>query len=1189
GPTTVITRINYNTEFPLTFEPLNGYELTQVKAGDKIYTPVNGVVTLDHSGLEATYEVTCVPYERTQDFTVNVGPTSGGSLAVILSPKHAANRQWVYLEPGQNTIKVHPNDFPISLASSQGCVYVNGSKVEPDADGYYFAQKPAAGQDIRLYESQVSTVPVKVTNQSGKNCTITIDGKTVTAGTTVEVLPGSQVVVTPTTTSDAANLMLVTGTNYNSYVLQSGNKFTYTVNKAADLTLRPKAIVTLALDANWKELQFEESTTGEIITPKSQNFTTMLPYISGASATTSYTLKVYDPSKIYILKEATGSPSTGFSYSIKGTVTFRSGTTVTITTQKSPKPYYVNIHVAPGDNYYNYKYNSSTGLYESSWSSLNEVTNLICVKNGVSYGGGMIDMGDGNYMPSPLRTQSLLRYGDNNYNRDYTTAASNFSGSASPDFYETFNLDESEFPLTIYNASELSYTYNSVYVVEESSYGTNINEVYQGNTYQIEKPADGSFTVDVYLSFDYNLSNSKNINFNTAATGYYYACDSEEPVLVDPSNFMNSYSPTVYKYSKVKVYPLEGMTIKSVTANITNQDPVNIEPNEKGEYIINGNALDIWYNYGYNTTCSIDVELDGCRFTFNAEAFNGMTDPKLLVNGIGSDGEALVADPDDVTLKLGDYWGNLSTSMVITSITDTKSGRVLGYDHRTGKVTGLEADMDLKIEYKEIVKDRTLKVKVQGSKTTTDRFPTTAKMVLGSGEETNLYFVRIASTSFQDVSVNYSSEYDLPFSFKDVEYTYSGSTMRPDVFLNNEKVEYVNGAYAFPSAIPDNSTLVITRPTSARTSTVTVETQIAEIGDSKSFLNLAVDVNGEIVSDNIAENAFSKVLPAFSQVKVVNNGSTTDYTVRYSTTGSTSDLKTLPAYGVDLPLGSSSSAKVLLYVEPVMNSLTFSAAEGTDLSAISVTDENGKAYAATAGTIYLPTSVKSLKVTTSEPESYLTISSSAAGMTFDKDSGMLSGLATGTLTLTTNKVVRENEVKIFVDDEDLPGTLVLGNGKVTQTSENLSEGFQTIKFSEEDLPLIYRLAEVTSADGDDEGSLGEDSDFDPTRPETMPAVYVNGQRLEYSVEHGGYIFPVEALTGETAPVIKIYAPDPTATATPDPDDPDAPEVGGVKNITLFYLVEPGITFKAIEEYSVEVTESGMREVLPSTYVELEAQ
>ncbi|MDE6266957.1 MAG: hypothetical protein K2M07_06390 [Muribaculaceae bacterium] len=1191
GPSTLISKNGYSTEFPLTFSPGYGFEITQVKSGEKIYKAVNGEVTLDHKGMDATYEVTCVPYERTQDLTVTVGSAAGGSLALILSPKNPANREWVYLDFGKNTIKVHPNDFPVSLASSAGCVYVNGEKVEPDAEGYYFAEKPAAGQDIRLFDNQINPVSVKVTNQSGKNCTITIDGKTITSGIPVDVLPGSQVVITPTTSSDAANLMLQTGSNNNSYILQTGNKFTYTVKGACDLTLRPKAIVTVALDSNWKQFQIQETTTGQIYSPNSQTYTMMLPYVSGASTTTAYTLKVYDPSKIYTISTASASGVTaGFSYSVANeTVTFRSGATVNITTKKNPKPYYVNIHVAPNDNYYSY--NPKSGLYEDNYGGVcDQATNLICVKNGESYGGG--SMGGGSM---PYKIKSLLRIGDNNYYRDYSSDASNFNNTSSPDFQETFNLDESEFPLTIFNASSLPCQYSSVVVAEKSDYGYYFNYIGNDEEYTINKPADGSYTLDLYISYDSNVQyRNETINFNPGGAPYYYEVDGTEPVLVEPENHWSDLSAMIYQCSSVKIYPAEkGFSIKSLTVNITNTDPIQIEPNEKGEYIINGRDLKIWNNYGYNTTCKIDVDFDGCYFTFSGGKIGDMDGPTAIINGRSAAYEALVSDPEDVTIKLGFYsQTNVDPSYVIKTVTDKNSGKVLGYDHRTGKLTGLEAGMDLNIEYENVVTDRTMTVKFQGSKASGNNVKfnsTNAMLELGNGATQGVYYANVNASTFTSVNVKFSSLYDLPFKLKDVEYTNNGTTMMPDVFLNNEKIEYVNGAYAFPyDDVPDKSTLVIVRKATNQTSSVNVSTQTGASGDSNTYLNLALEVNGTVVSENIADDAFNKPYPVSSVVKVVNKGSATDYTVRYSTTtgGTASEFKAVPAAGVTLSLG---VTDILFDIQPVMNNLTFSPASGTDLATITVTDENGKKFDLTDGSISLPTSVKSLKVTTSEPESYLTVSSSADGMTFDKDSGVLSGLATATVTLTTNRVVRESEVKIFVDDEDLPGTIVLGNGKVIETSESLTEGFQTVKFSDEDLPLIYRLAEVTSGDGEDEGSLGEDSGFDPARPETMPAVYVNGQRLEYSEEHGGYIFPVEALTGDTAPVIKIYAPDPTATGTTDPDDPDAPEVGGVKNITLFYLVEPGITFKAIEDYSAEVTEAGMREVLPSTYIELEAK
>lgn len=253
-------------------------------------------------------------------------------------------------------------------------------------------------------------------------------------------------------------------------------------------------------------------------------------------------------------------------------------------------------------------------------------------------------------------------------------------------------------------------------------------------------------------------------------------------------------------------------------------------------------------------------------------------------------------------------------------------------------------------------------------------------------------------------------------------------------------------------------------------------------------------------------------------------------------------------------------------IEPDIDVLTINAGMDTDLTKISVTDNLDNIYSlsGSSANVSFRGDVTSMKIFNTDPDFYISsVTTNPSTIKYDVTTGELTNLTTDSLTITSKQLERKQEVNIFVDGTELEGAeITLGNGKVIETGQALTQGSQTIQFAEEDLPIIFKVPDSYFGEG---GSV-------PTDPSKMPAVIVNGETLTYSPEHKGYVFPVEAFADpKNPPVIKIY-----------PAEPDLVEIS--------YLVEPGITFKAFSDgdESTAVTEATTLSLLPGTTISLTA-
>lgn len=1146
-----------NTDYNIRFYPHEGYivskvTLTAPDGKTQVYNAdASGEVRLKYSGMNAVYDVEVAPYERNIPLSVYIDGGSSSGISVTLGVNHV-NREYMDLKNGRQTVNVNPMDFPIHVHESGAKVYVNGVQVPEQGNHDFITEAPAAGSDVRIFSRASSTYPVTIKESpAGVNATITMDGNPITYGSYF-ALPGTEFVITPTTATG-----MILQTSPYSWIEPKDGKFTFSPNAACELTIRPKAVATITCDA-WNSFELHSVQTGEVYKLQGKTTDIVLPYVSGSSANTWYEFKIVDPNEVMRIASASGT-----NYSINDAndlLELKSGGTVTLVAEKNPKPYFINIHVVP-DNFYT-KLDPATGKYGDMGNANESCTDLYVTRNE--------DEGNnGEYGPMPTFNK-YLRYGDNNYYRDYSLHDINDENSYNgnpPKYFpgisnklnEFFNLTADQFPVTIHNGSD----YQSMYIIKENN---SIEEIYSGGEYTIERPSDGNYKVDLRVSLRYEQSAP--IVFHGA--DYYYQLSGHEEVLVREEYY--GMEDQVYSFSTIKIRPIEGGEIEEVSLGIQNSSqPMQfsvVDPDENGNYII---AIDPQpFGSIYNLNYAIRVVIKTTLLTTEVSD----NDAGVKINGVmggmdGSGGTYYIVNLDDVKVTC-------EPNYTITSIVDLTSGKSLDFNPATGLVYGLTDGMNLYITVEKYERNNTLTLKYYRNglspSATGNATLILAPATMQKKEETAY---SLASTGNGLLSRTiYFNPSDAPFALENATYKLGATTVQDKVYLNNVEVPFVNGAYQFPGEVPDGSTLILLRPNTNAVSDVKATAEI------ESGLKVDVTVGGLSAPDL---SGFT--VPVATAVKVTElEGNEFDYKAEYSLDGGAT-WNVLPTAGYTLQ---SSDRQLMIRATKTYNTLIVNIAEGTDLSDLKFSNGDVEYELTDGNTLMLPTRVKSLMITTSKPDSYIeaTVGDGVEGMEFNKELGTLSGIVPGTLEISTKTIDRNHEVMVFLDDANFDeGTLVRGYGKVIETSVALSEGFQNILFSKEELPLVYRLIASTE---DDESDFIGDTSFDPNRPETMPSVFINGEQLEYSPEHGGYVFPEATLTAEGASVIKIYAPKTGAEGDENPDDPTAPQTG-VSKISVFYLVENGVKFEAIEDYTTKVTEAGMRDLLPSTLIELTAE
>ncbi len=1126
GVTTDFVEKNIAAGYYLDFAPKKGYYIEEIILNGT--TPLKldreGTLTYTAGAMDDVFEVKVKPYDRNIPLDLYVDAGTLNYVYVVFNLGGPNNRHEEFTN-GRHSIMVHPCDFPIYVGESNPAVYVGGEIQSPVEEGsrMYINEVPV-GKEVRIYSAFTSSYPVTINDFSG---TVTMDGKEITPGTYF-VLPGTVFEFTPSAAPDG--MILQTG-KY-TYEEPKDGKFIFTPVTKSIVTLRNKDLLTIKCDENWRNMTLLEENSGEQYELQGASTTIVLP--QGVS---EYKFSVTDTDGIYRVSTITGATQAD---NDKGTFTATRGGTITLTTEKNPNPYFLNIHVVPQDFQY-YEYDRTSGKYYGGLDgNIERSSDIIAMRNGVD-----MDM-----------NINYLRYGDNNFNRDYTLHEEydenrRFFGFFAPTQHEFYNLNVKEFPVTVYNPSD---NYSQIYVINDGE--TTI--VQPGEFYDIE-------LINGVYNYDVHIYESEPLLVPIRFDGDSYYCK----VGSNPEEFVGSpkaSSYTVDLSTTVKLRPVEDQEIEYVTLKLKTgysgdvyADIYTVPDEEYADYYsVNENGeYEISFNSGLFSTghtssfgSQFAVEVGFKQFEVNVTSSLAEAGVYFAERYVGSQNTIGVINLNNakVTCKQG---------YRVTSITD-ETGQRLPFDVSTGIVSGLTEGMSVMVNVEKYDRNLTFNLKYQGTNAS-PKFDTEAclKLAPNTLQEYAVKLNYVAASA--NVNVKFNPE-DAPFSLQNASY--SKGNYNAEVYLNNKEIECVNGVYNFPVDVPDNSTLLILRPNKS----------VGNVG--KIMVNYEIEEGLKVnatASDIFATSALGIVMaPVTSVIKVTpQEDNRYNYTAQYSLDGGVNwnNLDATNGYTIALT-DKQLSVRVLKNVYKV----TFVAGDDVDLSKVSVFADEEEIKLDDNNTASIPTGAETVRIVTSVADTYLT-ADVPDGMAFDKNLGTLAGKVNGTVTLHANKVIRENNLTVFVENDKLAaGKLVLGCGNVTEDSLELSAGYQTIKFNEELLPIVYRIG-VTSGDASDEDVDHIEGDFDPAYPETMPMVFVNGEQQEYDGTFGGYRFPDEAFTGDTAPVIKIYAPGSVGENRP----------------AIFYIVEDGINFRAVEDHSTEVTEPGLRDVLPYTHIELTAQ
>ncbi|MDE6081295.1 MAG: hypothetical protein K2F70_03395, partial [Muribaculaceae bacterium] len=680
GPTTNHTMNYQRINYDLTFKPTKGYVVSKVTVNDdKVYTPdSNGNVELNFNGMDAKYDVTVEPYTRDKEVEFYVDPASFSRVEVTVA-RGKANESSIILKSGTNKVMLNPADFPLYFQVSKSSIYVGDEVANPIPGEYswinYYVESLPVDKKIRIYSSNGKASVNINPFPAGVNATITIDGNTVQPGTH-NVFVGSKIEFTPS--GNASDLMLTTSDV--DYIDAENGKFTYTVKAAGNnLTLRPKAVITLTCQANWDKFEFTEKTTGQVYKLSGTTTTLIFPYVDGASSTTQYTLNVTDPEKVYRVRSVSSVPS-GVTFA-NDNIVVKSGMAVTMTSESNPKPYYLSIRVIPED-VQGYVYDNETGKY-TKYGDVDESSSGVRIipKNGNSYNSA----------------NNYLRYGRNDNYRDYTQHDEYdyyYDPYVASTMHEFFNLSDDEFPLTLESRnSTMSVIVNG-----------NIQTIWSGGSYEITKPTDSN-QISI-LVVDGEASKVPH-TFSGSTSNIYYVIDGGEPQTPPTSS---STSINIYPWNEIEIIPREGYKISSVQYGETNSTQnlryTDVTPNEDGRYFKTAPA----YLFGSSNFYSkADFKVSTGTWRFSAEADDEAAKVVIGTTTIKSTTTSVsIASLANVSIKCG-------TGYRVVSVVDKTSGKTINIED--GKLVGLEEGMELSVTTEQYVRDKNLTLDYFGTRT----------------------------------------------------------------------------------------------------------------------------------------------------------------------------------------------------------------------------------------------------------------------------------------------------------------------------------------------------------------------------------------------------------------------------------------------------------------------------------------
>ena len=470
---------------------------------------------------------------------------------------------------------------------------------------------------------------------------------------------------------------------------------------------------------------------------------------------------------------------------------------------------------------------------------------------------------------------------------------------------------------------------------------------------------------------------------------------------------------------------------------------------------------------------------------------------------------------------------------IISKVVDKVSGMTLAVG-TGGVVTGIQPDMELEVTFETRERNKKVKFVTNGS------FTTNNQVTLAKGTKFEK-IVKLASNSSTDVSF---SDEDLPLETNIRGYkTTSRTYYNAYIFHNDQLLSTTRQQINILNNVMDGDVIRYSDASTTRN----VKYDIEE------GLHVNITHDGRKISDTFTEGT----VPNGTMIKIEENTELNKDGYEVLRNG-TALSATLLANGFAASLPDEE-----VVVRRTYNTLTVNAKEGTDLTKVLVYDDHGNQYTLTAGsnTLTLPSRVETLTLLTADELSYVSEAVSEPAMSFDPKRGQLTGLTTGTVTLAVKNVVRDNEAVVYIHEAELNGSsVVLADNSVIQSGATFDAGRHTVKYGDEDLPVVFRLPE----------GFAETA----VNPENPAAVYVNGNKIDYSAEANGYVLPEEAFTDENhQAVVKAFESEPVRP-------------------NVIFLVEDGITFSAVgDDNDEDVIDNDTAEgnFLPGTELHITAK
>lgn len=1093
-----------------------GYKVQGVKLnGTAIEPDQYGDFHFNVDTQDAVIEVDCKEYVRNLTMPVKIGKEKYNSITFVLDPNGPMEERVVLTE--DTDIKYNADDLPIAIENASQYVYVNGT-MQKKNDAGYFLEDYMPGQTVRVYTTGGN--PITVTYKefpAGVNATITHDGVAVQPNASYVVAPYTKVKVTPTSGS---NLVLEGNGGRLIEKNEDGSYYVDLSFYSEELWLHPENPYVNIVCSEGKLVVTDLGSERVLFMSKSsERFN--LPYTGQSNDT--YTFKVSDPEMIYSIKNVSSTPSGAVfnkdNYTISG---LKGGMTLNIELSKKDKPYEYSFTAIPGCNYITEDSGYGHLIYyeaddNGDYVYENGMKKQLMLQWSVAWGQDNPEYGGGGYaIPIQYGVTSSLALGEGNglSAEDFPV---NIMCNISSD--ETLN----KFPYTFFINGKV-YDENSVNFNDVIDKGYDQWSGTHRYMYQIVIEEPQSIDAKFYLT---NLEKgtaklTSDIDFSYSISG-----GNRVEMKADESKIVDIYPGQVMTF-----YAAEGETISLMKVKDANDQTIqNYSKPEEGVWTWRAPSMD-----KFTSRRSYEVTLEGERMTMTVKIDDAKA--QLLING-GRKGT------NDVwTLKK-------SNSIVVTSASGYRiieatdgNGNPLILDVASGTVFGVENGMTINLKTEVYTRNRNLIFITSDSKNTKIKLApsTTKEMEVSLG----------TSTSEVRKQIPYHSD-DWPF------YVNVGTNAA--LYLNNSRISYNAEAdmFNFPSEIPDGSVIrVVPMGTSQKTSvSATVEV------DEDLKVNMIID--GRVY--DVAEGKSTKALPANSTVQIEAKADN-----KYNFTASASYRTTIP---LEFAFEKPSSVlrvgvgmdKLTISIEKDYHKLTLNAAEGVDMSNVSVVADDAVCEVVDGNMVNIPTHISKATIKLTEADKYIAgVTSDVEGMSFDAKTGELTGLATATLTLDVQPVIRDKSMNVYVSSDELSGgSMVLGARTVVSKEVAVSTGFNDVNYGGLDVPVIYQP--VLSMN---ESGVGYDTS-------SLPIVYVNGEKLNYDETLNGFVIGEDVLTAEVAPIVKIYP------------EWEADENGEVQPVHVNYIVENGISFKAVEDNVVEVTEVAQRRLLPGTKIEFTAE